>query len=146
MKQSTILKEQMKDDLMRVYREVSSQYCCRHQEEAYEQAVMHEAPRFYVDSRWASQRIAPLCRGDHNALEKMNPLTRQMYEELFAVVQRLYQEEKYWGKSLSYVLRFAVQEPASRFFISKERMGQIWRERTAKKRQRDQKMYGESKN
>lgn len=146
MKQTTILKEQMKDDLMRVYREVCSQYSCRHQEEVYEQSVLHEAPRFYVDARWASQRIAPLTRGDRSALEHMNPLTRMMYEELFGVVQRLYQEEKYWGKSLSYVLRYAVQEPASRFFISKERMGQIWRERTAMKRQRYQKIYGESKN
>lgn len=136
----------MKTDLMKVYREVCARHECRNQREAYEQTVTHDAPRFYVDARWAFQRIAPLCRGDRSALEKMSPLTRSMYEELFEVVLRLYQEEKYWGKSLSYVLRFAVQEPASRFFISKERMGQIWRERTALKRQRDQKIYGESKN
>lgn len=130
MKQRTHCKDTMKNDLMQVYRQVTATYDCRTQAEAYELTINHEAPRFYVDARWAHQRIAPLTRGDHSGLEKLSPLAREMYEALFDVVMRLSQKEKYWGKSLYYILQFAILEPAPRFYISPSRMGQIWLEKT----------------
>ena len=119
---------------MSVYREVVTHQECQTQKEAYEYTVAHEAPRFYVDSRWAYQRIAPLTRGDRSGLDRMNPLRRAMYEELFDVVQRLYQKEKFSGRPLAYVLQYAIQEPASRFYISVNRMGQIWNEKTRRRK------------
>ena len=133
MKQRTYCKEQMKADLMRVYREVTSNGECRCQTEAYELTVTHPAPRFYVDVRWAHQRLSPMMRGDRRELEKMSPLTRSMYEDLFETVLRLSQKEKYWGKPLYYIVRHAVQEPAKRFYISAARMGQIWLEKKRRK-------------
>jgi hypothetical protein len=129
MKQTTQFKEEMKNDLMRVYREVSESHECRSQSCAYEETVRHEAPRFYVDARWALQRISPMLRGDRSQLERISPLMREMYEDLFNVVVRLSQEERYRGKSMTKLLSAAVLEPAPRFYISVGRMAQIWKEK-----------------
>ena len=133
MKQRTFLKEEMKRDLMVVYREVAQKGECKTQTEAYEQTVSHGAPRFYVDARWAHVRISPMLRGERGHLEKMGSVQRQLYEDLFDVVVRLSQKEKFWGASLSHILRYAVQEPAPRFYIGAARMGQIWTEKTRRR-------------
>lgn len=129
MPKTTAVHEEMKRDLMKVYREVVKNYEFKHNEDAFDLVVRHPAPRFYVCSRRALQHLSPLTRGDRSGLEKLSPLKREMYEALFATVMRLWQEEKYWGQTLNYVLRFAVQEPAPRFYIGKDRMEQIWREK-----------------
>ena len=132
-KESTILREEMKDDLMRVYREVVMQHGCRNQKEAYELTVTHPAPRFYVDARRAHQRISPMMKGDRSQLQHMCPLRREMYETIFEKVLELMQKEKFWTKSLYCVIRHALQEPAPRFYINPIRMGQIWRERASRR-------------
>jgi len=133
MKCKTNHKEEMKNDLMRVYREVVGQYSCRDQTEAYELTVRHQAPRFYVDARWALQVISPMTRGDFSVLEKMDALRRQMYYDLLDTVLRLKQKEKFWSSSLYELVRHAILEPAPRFYIETDRMGQIWREKTVKR-------------
>ena len=124
----TIYREEMKRDLMKIYAEVASQYSCQGQVEAYEKVVNHPAPRFYIDARRAYQNIAPLLRGDYSKLEKMNKLKQQMYRDLFEVVMRLTQKPRFWDKSPYYVVRYAVLEPAPRFYITGIRMGQIYNE------------------
>ncbi|MBR1428349.1 MAG: hypothetical protein IJ582_04875 [Prevotella sp.] len=138
MKQKTHLKEEMKEDLMRVYRVLIGEHTFHTQQEAYEATVRHKAPRFYVDARWALQRLSPLMRGDRSGLERMSGLQREMYEALFEVVMRLSQKERFWGASLNYIVRHAVMEPAPRFYISAARMGQIWKERRKRVRKRDE--------
>lgn len=133
MRESTLCREEMKNDLMKVFREIASSYECKTNWEAWEMAVRHPAPRFYCDVRRAHQYISPMLRGDRSQLQRLSPLKREMYEALFEVVMRLWQKEKFWGKSLNYVLRYAVMEPAPRFYIKKIRMGQIWREKTNRK-------------
>ena len=120
----------MKNDLMKVYREVCSGYDCRNNLEAWENVVRHPAPRFYIDARRAHCRISPMLHGDKRQLEHLSPLKREMYEDLFATVLRLWQKKPFWGTSLNHVLKFAILEPAPRFYISAARMGQIWREKT----------------
>ena len=97
-KESTILREEMKNDLMRTYREVVAQHGCRNQKEAYELTVTHPAPRFYVDARRAHQRISPMMRGDRSQLQAMCPLRREMYEAIFEKVLELKQKEKFWSR------------------------------------------------
>lgn len=63
----------------------------------------------------------------------MSPLMRQMYDDLFETVLRLKQVEKYWDSSLYELVRHAIQEPAPRFYIDTDRMGQIWREKSVKR-------------
>ena len=137
MKCSTNHKEEMKEDLMKVYREIVGQYSCRTQTEAYELTVQHQAPRYYVDARWALQVISPMTRGDHSMLDRRPPLIRQMYLDLLDTVLRLKQKEKFWDSSLFELVRHAVLEPAPRFYISAERMGQIWREKTVRRVRKD---------
>ncbi len=139
MKQKTYWKEEMKDDLMRIYREVSQSGWCRNQLEAYEKTVTHPAPRYYVDARWAHQRISPMLRGDLTNLDKMNPLTREMYLSLFDVVVRLSRTEKYLDCSIYELVRNAIMQPAPRFYISPQRMGQIFQERRRFTRMKNEK-------
>ena len=118
MKQRTYWKEEMKDELMRIYREVSQSGFCSNQQEAYELTITHPAPRYYVDARWAHQRLSPMLRGDRSGLEKINPLTREMYENLFDTVLRLAQNERYWGCSTYELIRNAIMQPAPRFYLT----------------------------
>lgn len=113
---------------MKVYREVSASFECKTNTEAWERVIKHQAPRFYVCVRRAAQYILPMTRGDRSKINHLSPLRREMYEELFKILQRLWQEEKYLGKPMSCVLRAAIQEPAPRFYIDIRRMGQIWQE------------------
>ena len=46
------------------------------------------------------------------------PLRREMYYSLFKVVQELSERREFIGKSLSYIMKFAVVQPAPKFFIS----------------------------
>ena len=126
--------EELKEDLMKVYREVASKYECKDNQEAFRMCVEHPAPRFYVDPRRAHQRLSPMFYGDRSKIDCLPPLKREMYEELFAVVMKLKQKSAYWNKSLNYVLRFAVLEPAPRFYITPIRMRQIWAEKTKRKK------------
>lgn len=129
MKHRTYLHEEMRRDLLSVYREVYWNGNFKSQKEVYESVVRHPAPRYYICVRWAHQRLSKMMRGDHSGLSKMSDLHREMYESLYDTVVRLSQKEKFVGASLYYILRHAVKEPAPRFYISAARMGQIWRER-----------------
>lgn len=130
-------REMMKDDLMKVYREVVKKYECQNNLEAFEMVIKSPAPRFYIDPRRAHQRIAPMLRGDRSQIEHLSPLRQEMYEALFDVVMRLWQKTSYWDKKLYYVLKFAVLEPAPRFYITSKRMCQIWNERSNKRRKEE---------
>lgn len=123
---------------MRVFREVAASCECRNNMEAFEKVINHPAPRYYVDARRAHQYISPLCCGDRSRINKLSPLKREMYEQLFSTVQRLWQKNIFWGKSLNYVLQFAVLEPAPRFYIKKKRMHQIWKKFTCRKNRKQQ--------
>ena len=133
----------MMQDLMQVYREVvqnAPQGIT--QTEVYKIVVHHQAPRFYIDPRWAHTVISPMMRGDRSVLEKLNPLKRQMYLDLYDAVMRVSQKKGFWGKKLYRLLREAVLEPAPRFYISTTRMGQIWKEKTIETRQQRWKRLG----
>lgn len=139
MKQKTICKDEMKRDLMRVYRQVTSEHTFRSQTEAYQHVVEHEAPRFYVDAKWALQRLSPMMRGDNSALEHLSPLARQMWLDLFDVVLAMKQKERYWTASLYGVIKDAVLEPAPRFYIKADTMRHTWREFMRRRRKTTEK-------
>lgn len=122
-----ICREAMYDELMKVYCKVCLD--CRSQSEAFERTVSHPASRFFIDPRRAYQNIYPMLRGDYSSIEKMKPLRQEMYRALFGVVMRLSQKRPFCGKSPSYIVRFAVLEPAPRFYIGVDKMRKIFRER-----------------
>lgn len=128
--------EEMKRDVMKVYREECRNYDGILQTEIYQRTVSHPAPRFYVNAKSALRYISPMMRGDRRALDGMKPLRREMYEVLFEVVLKLSQKERFWGESIYSILRQAVMEPAPRFYIDEKRMGQIFMSQQEKDKRR----------
>lgn len=129
-------REMMYDELMKVYCKVCRDYECRTQAEAFDRTVRHPASRFFIDPRRAYQNIYPLLRGDYTRLEQMKPLRQEMYRELFSVVLKLSQKRQFCGKSPFYIVKFAVLEPAPRFYIGWEKMRKVFRERSKVFRER----------
>lgn len=123
----------MYDELMKVYCKVLSEVDVRTQAEAFERTVRHPASRFFIETRRAYQNIYPMLRGDYSRLEKMKPLRQEMYRALYDVVMRLSQKRQFWGKSPYYIVKFAILEPAPRFYIGVEKMRKVFRERRGKR-------------
>lgn len=126
-------REAMYDELMKVYCKVLSEFDVRTQTEAFERTVRHAASRFYIDTRRAYQNIYPMLRGDYSRIEKMKPLRQEMYKALYDVVMSLSQKRQFWGKSPYYIVKFAILEPAPRFYIDVETMRKIFRKRRGKR-------------
>lgn len=117
------ISKQMQRDLIDAYKRVCGS--CWSQTQAYERMVNEPAPRYYVSARQASQIISPMVRGDFERVDMMLPLRREMYYSLFKVVQELLEKREFIGKSLSHIMRFAVVQPAPKFFISPLRASTI---------------------
>ncbi len=123
----------MYDELMKVYCKVLREFDVRTQTEAFVRTIRHPASRFFIETRRAYQNIYPMLRGDYSRLEKMKPLRQEMYKALYDVVMRLSQKRQFWGKSPYYIVKFAILEPAPRFYIGVEKMRKVFRERRAKR-------------
>lgn len=119
-------KRQMYADLMERYRYVVDHYSCADQTEAYIKTITSQAKRFYVNPRWAVQRLAPMFKGDMDALKGLSPNKRQMYEDLFKVVVKLSSKLEFQGKSLYWITQFAVLQPAPRFYVDPPMMSKIY--------------------
>ncbi len=126
-------REAMYDELMKVYCKVLREFDVRTQTEAFERTVCHPASRFFIDTRRAYQNIYPMLRGDYSRLERMKPLRQEMYKALYDVVMRLSQKRQFWGKSPYYIVKFAILEPAPRFYIGVEKMRKVFRERRGRR-------------
>lgn len=98
---------------------------CYSQKEAYEKTAAHPAPRYYISPKQALQVISPMTKGDFELVEMMQPRRRKLYESLFKEVDKMSELREYQGKSLSYILQFAVLRPAPEFFIGWDRVKQI---------------------
>lgn len=127
-------REAMYDELMKVYCKVCRETDVRTQAEAFERTVRHAASRFFVEPRRAYQNICPMLRGERSRLEQMKPLRQEMYKALYDVVMRLSQKRQFWGRSPYYIVKFAVMEPAPRFYVDVETMRKIFRARKHNKR------------
>ena len=110
------ISKQMQHDLIAAYKRVCGN--CWSQHQAYVRMVNEPAPRYYVSPKQASQIISLMVRGDFSKVEMMLPMRREMYYSLFKVVQELSEKREFIGKSLSYIMKFAVVQPAPKFFIS----------------------------
>ena len=119
--------EQMSEDLRVAYRSVMNRYDIRTQQEAYERTVCEPAPRFYVNGHSAYYIIRPMLCGDYSKLERMLPLRQEMYKALLEVVLRLSRKREFHGRSPYYICKFAVNEPAPRFYIGVEKMRKVFR-------------------
>lgn len=113
------ISRQMQIDLIEAYKRVSPH--CWHQHEAYERMVKEPAPRFYVKPKHAATHISRMVMGDFSVVNSLSARKRDLYHALYKVVARLSEKREFIGKSLTYIMQFAVLEPAPEFFISPER-------------------------
>jgi len=118
-KENFDISKQLQHDLIEAYKQVYSS--CWSQKQAYERMVLQPAPRYYVTPRQASAVLSPMMKGDFEWVDMMLPLRREMYYSLYHEVIKLCEKREFIGKSLSYITRFAVVQPAPRFFISPTR-------------------------
>ena len=116
MKNDYDISRQQQDDLIKAYNSVAPH--CWSQREAYRKAVLQPAPRYYVSAKQAAQVISPMVRGNFNRVNMMMPNRRRMYYSLFQKVIELSEKRCFIGKSLAYIMQFAVASPAPEFFCS----------------------------
>jgi hypothetical protein len=116
MKNDYYISRQMQMDLIKAYNKVAQKSWT--QMDAYMKAVKQPAPRYYVTAKQASQVISPMVRGDFSRVNSMQPNRKRMYYSLFEKVIELSEKRAFVGKSLQYILQFAVSSPAPEFFVS----------------------------
>lgn len=125
MKNDYDISKQFQDDLIRAYKEVAPG--CWSQFEAYEKAVKQPAPRYYISAKHAAQVISPMTRGNFTRVDMMMPNKRRMYYSLFEKVIELSEKKAFIGKSLTYIVQYAVSSPAPEFFVTKYAVEQVRR-------------------
>ena len=125
MKNDYDISKQFQDDLIKAYNEVAPK--CWSQSEAYEKAVKQPAPRYYITPRQATQVISPMVRGDFQKVNMMLPNKRRMYYSLFQKVIELSEKRGFIGKSLTYIMQYAVASPAPEFFVTGYTVEQVRR-------------------
>lgn len=123
MKNDYDISKQFQDDLIKAYNKVA--YTSWTQVEAYKKAVKQPAPRYYVSARQAVQVISPMVRGDFERVNLMTPNRRRMYYSLFEKVTELSEKRAFIGKSLSYIVQYAVASPAPEFFVTHHSVHQV---------------------
>ena len=118
-KENFDISKQMQHDLIEAYKQVCP--TCWSQQQAYERMVMQPAPRYYISPKQACSVISKMMRGDFEVVDVMMPLRKEMYYALFNEVIRLSEKRDFIGKSLSYIMKHAVAQPAPRFYIGPTR-------------------------
>ena len=123
MKNDYDITKQYQDDLIKAYNKVAPTSWT--QEEAYRKAVKLPAPRYYVSAKQAAQVIAPMVRGDFERVNQMMPNRKRMYYSLYEKVIELSEKRAFIGKSLTYIMQYAVSSPAPEFFVSHHALAQV---------------------
>lgn len=123
MKNDYDITKQFQDDLIKAYNSVAPH--CWFQEDAYRRAVVQPAPRYYISAKQASQVLSPMVRGDFSRVDMMMPNRRRMYYSLLNKVIELSEKRAFVGKSLTYIVQFAVSSPAPEFFVGWETIRKV---------------------
>lgn len=103
-------------DIMSAYRKVAPK--CWSQSEAWQKTADSPAPRYYISGRQAWLILRSMVAGDFSVVDNMNPQSRERYYSLFHKLQELMQKREFIGKSLFYICKFLVLQPAPKFFVT----------------------------
>ena len=123
MKNDYDISKQFQDDLIKAYNQVA--YTCLSQAEAYKKTVKQPAPRYYISPKQALQVISPMVKGDFSKVDRMKYNRKRMYYSIYDKVVELSAKRAFIGKSLFYILHFAVSSPAPEFFVSHRSIEQV---------------------
>lgn len=78
------------------------------------------APRYYVTAKQAYQVLLPMVEGNLTNYRKMSPRRQRLYKSLYDKVMEMADKPQYQGKSLWFMIPFAVGSPAPEFFVSEK--------------------------
>ena len=117
------ISRQMQDDLIAAYSKVCD--TSWNLKDACTKAVKLPAPRYYVTAKQAYQVIAPMIKGDFGHVDLMLPNRKRMYYSLFEKVVEMTEKRAFIGKSLYYIMQYAVVQPAPEFFIRWDTLAKI---------------------
>ena len=116
MKNDYDITRQFQNDLIKAYNRVAP--TCLMQSQAWEKTVKQPAPRYYITAKQALQVLSPMMQGDFTHVDMMIPNKRRMYYSLYEKTIELSEKRAFVGKSLTYIVQFAVASPAPEFFIT----------------------------
>ena len=107
--------EAMRDNnLMECYHELLTQASYVRMPEIYAKVVDMPAQRFWVSEERAAIVISSMMRGDK--LEKMRPLKREMYNEIYRRAMAL--RDKHPKMPISQLVAQVLEQPAPKFYIT----------------------------
>ena len=86
----------------------------------WKKAVRMPAPRYYVTAKQAYQVLLPMVEGNLTNYRKMSPRRQRLYKSLYDKVMEMADKPQYQGKSLWFMIPFAVGSPAPEFFVSEK--------------------------
>lgn len=101
-------------DLMRAYREELKASSHIRLPEILCTIVNRPSARFWVSEERAAIVMSRMLKGD--SLPEMRPLKREMYQDIFKIVQRL--REEHPDRTLSQLTFEAVRQPAPKFYLT----------------------------
>lgn len=123
-KKNFSLTQKQREDLAAAYRKIYSK--CRSQTEAWEKTVVQPAPRFYVTPKQCYEKMRLMVRGDFSEVDKMEPLRKQMYYDMFDILLEMTQQKEYLGHSLWFICQFLVNKPAPQFYLRPRTISQVF--------------------
>ena len=142
-KENFTIIEQMRKDLMTVYRQVYP--TCMEQWDAWVRTVESPAPRYYVSAKQACQIVGPMCKGDYTLFNKLSPLRQKMYQSIYDKVMKFSESWQFQGKSVWSIMPFVVNSPAPQFFVLPQTMKKVFERKRMKRFTEDGRMiYTES--
>lgn len=106
--------EQRNDNLMEVYHEIIVKANHVRMPDVYEKVANSPSRRFWVSEERAAIVVSAMMRGD--SLDRMRPLKREMYNEIYRRAMEL--RDKHPNMPISQLVAQVVEQPAPKFYLT----------------------------
>lgn len=106
--------DQRNDNLMEVYHEIIVKANHVRMPDVYEQVANSPSRRFWVSEERATIVVSSMMRGD--SLDRMRPLKREMYNEIYRRAMAL--RDKSPKMPISQLVAQVLEQPAPKFYIT----------------------------
>ena len=106
--------DQRNDNLMEVYHEIIVKANHVRMPDVYEKVANSPSRRFWVSEERATIVVSSMMRGD--SLDRMRPLKREMYNEIYRRAMAL--RDKHPKMPISQLVAQVFEQPAPKFYIT----------------------------
>lgn len=106
--------EQRNDNLMECYHELLTSAQFVRMPDIYSKVVNMPSRRFWVSEERAAIVVSAMMRGD--SLDRMRPLKREMYNEIYSRAMEL--RDKHPKMPISQLVAQVVEQPAPKFYLT----------------------------